>query len=566
MTNAAIYFHPDGYDTTTGRLMGRHSAGESFLRGFLRHAEVDKHYLFNAVQAGRTAELEGLIQRIEPLVKPYEWIERRQRGRLSAPGCLYLPQPSLALEAWTRRPLGARHYSICGVTHTTATHRIMDSLADMLTAPVQSWDGLVCTSRAVRAAVEAQFQAVGRDLAERLGATRITTPQLATIPLGLNADDFAPSPLHRAAWREKLGIPSDALVVLYVGRLSATAKMNPGPMAIALEAAAKATGREIYWVVSGWARTEEMTQQHHQRTQALCPSVHYRAVDGREPETRFSIWSVADIFLSLSDNIQETFGLTPIEAMAAGLPSVVSDWDGYRDTVRHGIDGYRIATWAPRPSLGRDLAYQYANDWIGYDLYVSAAAQMTAVDLRTTVEALVALIGEPDRRAAMGAAARRRALEVFDWSVIIPQYQALWGELAARRAAADPTAVASRPNVDNPRRLDPFRQFAAYPTQPLRFTDVIALAPGQTRASAQALLAQPLMEIGRWALPTAEEIALMFDRVEAAGHLSVEDLTTRFSQDRAPFVERAILWMAKFGLFEISGDQPALSPTDVTQV
>ena len=48
-------------------------------------------------------------------------------------------------------------------------------------------------------------------------------------------------------------------------------------------------------------------------------------LDGREPEIRINIWSAADIFISLSDNIQETFGLTPIEAMANGLPAIVSD-------------------------------------------------------------------------------------------------------------------------------------------------------------------------------------------------------------------------------------------------
>jgi glycosyltransferase involved in cell wall biosynthesis len=46
----------------------------------------------------------------------------------------------------------------------------------------------------------------------------------------------------------------------------------------------------------------------------------------------------------LSDNIQETFGIVPIEAMAAGLPVVVLDWDGYKNTVRDGIDGFRVPT------------------------------------------------------------------------------------------------------------------------------------------------------------------------------------------------------------------------------
>ena len=49
--------------------------------------------------------------------------------------------------------------------------------------------------------------------------------------------------------------------------------------------------------------------------------------------------------MSLSDNIQETFGLTPLEAMASGIPVIVSDWDGYRSTVRDNKDGFRISSY-----------------------------------------------------------------------------------------------------------------------------------------------------------------------------------------------------------------------------
>ena len=59
------------------------------------------------------------------------------------------------------------------------------------------------------------------------------------------------------------------------------------------------------------------------------------------------MWSAADVFTSLSDNIQESFGLTPIEAMASGLPVLVSDWDGYRDTVTHGAEGLVVPTVMP---------------------------------------------------------------------------------------------------------------------------------------------------------------------------------------------------------------------------
>jgi glycosyltransferase involved in cell wall biosynthesis len=555
MTNASIYFHPDGYNTAGPRLMGRHAAGESFLRGFLRHAKVDRLHFFNASSLA-IPPLEKLIQRIEPSPRPLSWVGRRERQKLIDPGCLYIPGPTLAPEAWTRRPFDARRYSICGVTHTTATHRVMDGIADLLTAPVEPWDALVCTSNAVRASIETQFDAVREDLVQRLGATRLSQPQLVTIPLGVNADDFAVDPAQRSAWRSRLDIPEDALVVLYIGRFSAEAKMNPATMALVLEAAAQATGKPIYWVVAGWAGSPEFTEKFHAWTREFCPSVHHRGVDGRPADTRFSIWSVADIFLSLSDNVQETFGLTPIEAMAAGLPCVVSDWDGYRDTVRHGVDGFRIPTYAPRIGLGRDLAFGYANDWFTYDQYLVAASQMTAVDINLASEAVIALVRDPDLRRRMGEAGRRQAREVFDWAVIVPQYQALWGELAARRkAASGPSGPVDL--VDNPRRLDPFRLFAAYPTEPMTLQTVVCAVPGLTWPQAAARLDLHLASVGRWAMPTVEETEHLFEQIRGLGEATVAEIVARTEPPgRRLFVERAILWLAKYGLATIRAAKP----------
>ncbi len=42
----------------------------------------------------------------------------------------------------------------------------------------------------------------------------------------------------------------------------------------------------------------------------------------------------ANVFTAMSDNIQESLGLTILEA--CGLPVVTTDWDGCRDTVAVG--------------------------------------------------------------------------------------------------------------------------------------------------------------------------------------------------------------------------------------
>lgn len=78
---------------------------------------------------------------------------------------------------------------------------------------------------------------------------------------------------------------------------------------------------------------------------ALAPGVRTSVVDSLAPERRYSIWHAADIFTSPADNIQETFGLTLVQAMACGLPVVASDWNGYRDIIADGETGYLIPTY-----------------------------------------------------------------------------------------------------------------------------------------------------------------------------------------------------------------------------
>ena len=546
MQNAAIYFHSDAIDTSRGRLLGRHSAGESFLRGLLRHAEVDEFHLWNAALRPQK-ELDALLTRLGQTDKPIRWIGGLDRAGLAAVGVLNMPTPEINREVWHRRTVGARAYAICGVTHTTASEKVMGTIADLLVSPLEDYDALICTSSAVRASVETQLDEVREYLNQEFGPRRRKELQRITIPLGINTEEFAVTPERRAAWRERLGIPADAAVALYVGRFNIRAKMNPALMALALEKAAVATGRPIYWVNSGWAESEAEEVTFHAQTRALCPSVIYLNVDGRQPDVRYSIWSVADFFISLSDNIQETYGLTPVEAMAAGLPCVVTDWDGYKDTVRHGEDGFRVPTTAPGPGFGRDLASWFANDWINYTNYVGAAAQFTAIDYAEAVAAISILVLNADLRRRLGEQARARARAVFDWSVIIPQYQALWAEQDARRRAAPPEARIA----DNPFRPEPFRLFAGYPTRHLGLEDGLALSPAIGQEAAQALLASPIADYSRLNRPNQAEVAAILAWLSTRPEGRVADLLEIFPRARQPYIRRGLLWIARYGVITI---------------
>lgn len=543
MSNAALYLHPGGYDTSGPNLLGRLSAGESFLRGFLRHAEVERFYFWNV--AGRPqAELDALLQRIEPPTRPVTWLPQTNRGAIGQIGVLNSPMPALTAESWLRRPFGPRRYAICGITHTTATERVMQALADMLVAPTEGYDALICTSAAVRHSVETQLGMMRDYLEAERGPRKRDEPMRVTIPLGINTEDFATSDQQRQAWRERLQIPDDAVVALFVGRFNVRGKMNPALMAIALERAARRTGRPICWVNAGWAADEKDEASYHAQSRDLCPSVLYRNVDGRPLDVRFSIWSVADFFISFSDNIQETYGLTPVEAMAAGLPCVVTDWDGYKDTVRHGVDGFRVPTIAPPPGEGTDIAYWFENQWMNYDHYVGATGQFTAIDYAEAEQSIAALVTQPDLRRQMGEAARQRAREVFDWAAVIPQHQALWAEQNARRLMAPPEP-GSR---DNPYRPDPFTLFQSYPSRHLTARTRVTLAPGMTFALAQPLLSRPMVAYSNLHRPTMAEVERMLALLADRGAATVAEVAQIAAPDRRGYVARGVLWLARYGV------------------
>jgi glycosyltransferase involved in cell wall biosynthesis len=560
--NAALYFHPGAYVTEREDLKGRHAAGEGFLRGFLGHATIDRvHAYVDLPEHGRLFETVAADPALAHHALPRTVLGPDAWPRLAEAGTVHVPSPELDRFAWKRRRGDERAFSITGITHTTASAEAMRLLGSLLTWPVRDWDALICTSACVRRTVEDLLAGHAAYLAERVGATAsIARPQLPVIPLGVDMARLAPpadaAARQRSEWRARLGIDPQDLVVLFVGRLSFHAKAHPLPMLMGLEAAVRARRpeRAVHLVQAGYFANEGIARQFAQAQAALAPSIRHHHVDGRKPEARAGIWHAADIFCSLSDNIQETFGLTPAEAMAAGLPVVASDWDGYRDTVVHGETGFLIPTTMMPPEAGEALAGLYADGRLTYDRYLFEACMLAAVDVGLTARAFEALIASPERRAAMGEAGRRRAAERFDWRVVIRQYQELWGELAARRAhpaALEPPPPAQhRPAPTDPWHPNPLELFACYATHQL--ADATRLRRGRLPVEAVRSAARLPMVNLDGALtrgsPVAEEL---LGRVARAGQgLALAEILAGLSAERRVSALRALAWLLKIGALE----------------
>ncbi|MDD2546307.1 MAG: glycosyltransferase family 4 protein [Burkholderiaceae bacterium] len=546
---AAIYYHPEAYTTSGPKLMGRNAAGESFLRGFLAHSQAAEFWA--QVQKPEHAQHFARTVQAHGRPEPVKAVEKHQLGGLAQAGVVYYPGPGIGEHAFQRAAWGHGAWSLCGITHTTSSAGAMDALAELITAPVQPWDAVICTSTAVKNNVERLLQAQVDYLKDRLGVTRLVLPQMPVIPLGIHTQDFVFTGAQKAAARQALGVEADTLVVLFMGRLSFHAKAHPLAMYQALEAAAQATGKSVVLVECGWHANDFISKAYADAARLACPSVRVVTLDGRKADDRQTAWAGADVFCSLSDNIQETFGIVPIEAMAAGLPVVVSDWDGYKDTVRDGVDGFRIPTLMPGPGWGEDLAQRHALEVDTYDMYCGHNCSLVAVDVQATAQALVRLFASPALREQMGAAGQERARAVYDWAAIIPQYEALWAQLTEIRAAQAP-ALKALPQPW-PARMDPFHAFASYPTQFLTPQTVLALVDADAATALQRTLAYrqlAMVDFAKVVLPTEVELRTVL-AATAGQPQPAAGWVAGLPASRQAFVFRALAWLVKLGVLKV---------------
>jgi len=542
---AALQYVSTEFDTSGPRLLGRHSASEGMLRAWVESSGADPITCWaeNAQEGAHFARKVASLGSDVPTLRSGIGAE----DAMIEAGALWLADPSIAAYAWHRRSLGQNRWSIVGITHTTASHNAMDRIAALLSAPVQRWDALICTSKAVRSSVGNLLAWQVEYLGSRLGAQRFDACQLPVIPLGVHCNDFAEQPDERTRWRQELGIPADAVVVLQLARLALYGKAHPVPLYMALDAAARKSGKTVHLILAGWYSTPSQEADFQAIAAQFSDRIATHFVDGRRPEVRRSIWSAADIFTLLVDNIQETFGLAPVEAMAAGLPVVVSDWDGFRDTVEHGTTGFLISTLQPLSGAGSHLGWRYAFGFDSYDGYIGAAAQSTAIDVAQAADAFEALIGDPELRARMGAAARERTRAHYDWPVIIGQYRDLLGELAAlRKAGTGEIAPLHQGRPFQPERPDPFSMFESYPSRTL----TVDLPLVRVAGSPKAVAAVPGGLATTMAVPSLLPPAAVLDAVLArldSGNANLMQLFEAFPAiDRRIFTS-GITWLIKYG-------------------
>jgi hypothetical protein len=378
--------------------------------------------------------------------------------------------------------------------------------------------------------------------------------QLPVIPLGVDTEKFAArvTPDKRAAQRKKLGIGDDEIVLLWVGRLSAAIKAHPVAMFQAAEQAAQKTGKQIHLVMVGYFVPDEAESQFKKLAADMCKKARVTFIASDDKRFPDGLWAAGDIFLSLIDNCQESFGLTPIEAMGAGLPRVISDWDGYRDSVSDGEDGFLIRTSMPPPGNGFDLTAQVATGREIYGGFLAKTALTTVVDTEQAADRIAQLATNPDLRAAMADKARARLAATYDWKKIIPAYEDLWADLAAKRNCLPLVGRVREGGMGLKSALptlpDPYTMYAGFPSRALDEGDVVSLA-----ASVEQIGMLWRHEINSYAndvLIPASDLPALPGWLGEAGPQPISALFARFPQLDKSRLWRSIAWLLKLGILK----------------
>jgi glycosyltransferase involved in cell wall biosynthesis len=365
--------------------------------------------------------------------------------------------------AHMRQNLAQEPFPITGLSASISEKGYLEHYFHMMLNGVQDFDSIICISRCVKEALEKAFRMIEQRFKHLTGSNWHNPIDLSIIPLAVDACIFGQ--LDRAAARKKLDLPPDRNIILIFGRYSYVDKMDLLPVVeIAIRLGAIFEKDPPLFLIAG-------SDPLHYGSLLL----EYARSKGAEnyfclrsniaPEDKAHYYAAGDVFLSPTDNLQESFGITILEAMASRLPVVCSDFDGYRELNEDGKTGFCIPTyWGDAaPDIESLSGILFRNS---HNFYL---AQSIALDLDKAVEALKSLLTHPELRTEMGQAGRKRVEAKYNWKAVIGMHEDLWTRLADR--------MRGRPGAP---ALDPFevpyyQLFNHFPTRALAEEDPIMI-------------------------------------------------------------------------------------------
>lgn len=199
-----------------------------------------------------------------------------------------------------------------------------------------------------------------QDYADLVRLYQADPSRLSVIPCGFDPAEFCPVP--QAAARSLLGLAQDERIVLQLGRMVPRKGVATVIRGFARFARQHAGSARLLIVGGASEVPDPAATPEIGRLQQIAGNegvAEYVSFLGRRNRSILkAIYSAADVFVTLP--WYEPFGITPLEAMACGIPVIGSDVGGIKFSVRDGTTGYLIPPHDPAALTDR-LAYLHAH-------------------------------------------------------------------------------------------------------------------------------------------------------------------------------------------------------------
>ena len=215
--------------------------------------------------------------------------------------------------------------------------------------------------------------------------------QLIWTPNPVDIEMFRPALAgEKEQWREKHGIPNDAAVVVYVGRLAPEKGLQG--LLRGFGVAMKSVPQAML-VLVGDGPTRPLLEE---MARSIDPEMRLIRFAGRAPIAEVPSWlRASDMFALTSPS--EGFPCALVEAMSAGLPSVVSSIPANLQLIDDTVHGLTVQ-WDDAESIGR---------------------------------AIVRLTEDPGLRNSMGQEARARAVANYSTETVLSFYEKTFSSVIA---------------------------------------------------------------------------------------------------------------------------------------
>lgn len=310
-------------------------------------------------------------------------------------GAAALLAPFYALGAWRaiRRETARRRYDLLQA-HWVVPNGIVSSLLARrlpLAIGLHGSDVFLAERQGVRRLVAGALRRTSvvtgcsPELVERVCALGFDPAYARVIPYGVDGEAFSPATERRGVWRDRLGIPGDARVILSVGRMAT--KKGYQVLIESLPALFE-RARGVHVVLAG---AGDRLEEFRAATAAWPGHVHFPGSVLRD--TLPDLYRSADVFVlpAVHDPQGNVDGLPNVilEAMASGLPVVASRISGIPLAITEGREGLLVPEKDPE----------------------------------ALADALGRLLNRGAEARGMGARGRQRALANLSWDAVAGRYR-----------------------------------------------------------------------------------------------------------------------------------------------